>query len=119
MTVRDLIRELLDHPLDSQVYVGKGMGPLRRVDGDVAGNTGTDRIFVVLSPAEKDRPMLCTKTVPGPCQNEAAEILYAREIGQQEWETYPRCAGHPAADDVAMIKRISPLAETRMEKVNA
>ena len=52
LTVRDLIRELLDHPMDSQVYVGKGMGPLARVTSEVAGNTGTDRIFVILSPAK-------------------------------------------------------------------
>jgi hypothetical protein len=52
LTVRDLIRELLDHPLDSQVYVGKGMGPLGRVDSEVGGNAGTDRIYVILSPVK-------------------------------------------------------------------
>jgi hypothetical protein len=51
MKVRDLIRELLDHAMDSTVYVGKGVGPLSRVESEVGGNTGTDRLFVILSPA--------------------------------------------------------------------
>ena len=52
LTVRDLIRQLLDHPMDSQVYVGKGVGPLTRVTSEIGGNAGTDRIFVILSPAK-------------------------------------------------------------------
>jgi hypothetical protein len=52
MKVRELIRELLDHGLNSDVYVGKGMGPLEHVVSEVGGNTGTDRLFVILSPAK-------------------------------------------------------------------
>ena len=52
MKVRDLIPELLDHGLDSEVYVGKGMGPLQQVVSEADGNTGTDRLFVILSPAK-------------------------------------------------------------------
>ena len=51
MKVRELIPELLDHGLDSEVYVGKGMGPLEQVVSEVGGKTGTDRLFVILSPA--------------------------------------------------------------------
>jgi len=47
MTVRELIMELLDHPLDSEVYIGKGMGPCTSVTPEV-----TDRTYVVLSPAK-------------------------------------------------------------------
>jgi hypothetical protein len=32
MTVRDLIVALLDEPMDAQVYIGKGMGPLRSAE---------------------------------------------------------------------------------------
>jgi hypothetical protein len=52
MKVRELIRELLDHGLDSDVYIGKGMCPLEQVVSEVGGNTGTDRLFVILSPAK-------------------------------------------------------------------
>jgi hypothetical protein len=52
MKVRELVRELLDHAIDSDVYVGKGMGPLEQVVSEVGGNTGTDRLFVILSPAK-------------------------------------------------------------------
>jgi hypothetical protein len=45
MTVRDLIKELLDYPLDSQVYIGKGMGPAREVVPEV-----TDRTWIVVKP---------------------------------------------------------------------
>jgi hypothetical protein len=54
---------------------------------------------------------LCSKNVNAPCQNETTEILYARTL-RGEWETYPRCAEHPAAWDVKMIKRLSPSAVT-------
>jgi len=48
MTVRDLIRALLEKPMDSQVYIGKGMGPLASIKSET-----TDRIYVVLSPFTK------------------------------------------------------------------
>lgn len=50
MRVRDLIRELLDEPMDAMVYVGKGCGPLARVEYTV-----TDRIVVVLEPVKPVR----------------------------------------------------------------
>jgi hypothetical protein len=42
---RELIKQLLDYPLDVQVYVGKGMGPVGKVE-----ETITDKIYVILSP---------------------------------------------------------------------
>ena len=48
MTNRELIRALLNHPLDSQIYIGKGMGPLTRIESEV-----TDRIYVILSPGKR------------------------------------------------------------------
>jgi hypothetical protein len=45
VTNRELIKLLLDEPLDSVIYVGKGMGPVRVVDEEI-----TDRIYVVLKP---------------------------------------------------------------------
>jgi hypothetical protein len=56
LTVRDLVRELLDHPMDSQVYVGKGMGPLGQVESAVGDGviTGTQQVCVVLSPVKED-----------------------------------------------------------------
>jgi hypothetical protein len=45
MKNRDLIKFLLDKPLDSDVYVGKGMGPLEKVTTEVA-----DKIYIVVSP---------------------------------------------------------------------
>ena len=62
------------------------------------------------------RPILCTKRVPVLCENKATEILYVREPGT-DWEEYPRCPDHPAVDDVAMIQKIAPLAETKIEPV--
>jgi hypothetical protein len=34
--VRELIPELLDHGLDSEVYIGKGVGPLEQVTSKVS-----------------------------------------------------------------------------------
>lgn len=31
MTVRELITELLEYPMDSIAYIGKGMGPVREL----------------------------------------------------------------------------------------
>lgn len=45
MTNHELIRLLLEEPMNSQVYIGKGMGPVRVVESKI-----TDRIYVVLSP---------------------------------------------------------------------
>jgi hypothetical protein len=47
--VRELIPELLDHGLDSEVYLGKGVGPLTRVQSRDSG-----QLFVILSPATGD-----------------------------------------------------------------
>lgn len=47
MTNRDLIKLLLDQPLDAQVYVGKGTGPVEAVEPAVAGT-----ICIVLSPVK-------------------------------------------------------------------
>ena len=49
LTVRDLICALLDYPLNSVVYVGKGVGPARSVEG--ASGIGAD--YVILSPAKE------------------------------------------------------------------
>ena len=66
--------------------------------------------------------MKCSKNVNAPCQNEATEILCVRERGplwDGEWESYPRCAEHPAAVDVAMIARMHPMAETKIVTIAA
>ncbi len=46
MKNRDLIKLLLDKPLDSDVCVGKGMGPLEKVANEVVG----DKVYIVVSP---------------------------------------------------------------------
>jgi hypothetical protein len=48
LTVRELIRQLLDEPMDATVYISKGVGPLGRVHHEV-----TDKIYVVLEPVRK------------------------------------------------------------------
>jgi len=45
MQNRDLIKRLLDEPMDADVYIGKGMGPATKVETKV-----TDRIVIILSP---------------------------------------------------------------------
>jgi hypothetical protein len=65
--------------------------------------------------------ILCSKNVNAPCQNEATEILWIRERGplwDGEWESYPRCAEHPAPGDVSMIKRVDPSAVTKIVPVD-
>lgn len=61
---------------------------------------------------------LCTKKVPAPCENEATELLYVSTPGGRV-EVHPRCPDHPAAGDVALIKRVSPSAVTRIVPVDA
>lgn len=61
--------------------------------------------------------VLCTKQVPSLCEAKATEILYVREAGGQVWDEYPRCPEHPAAGDAAMVKRIFPDAEIRIERL--
>lgn len=51
MTVRDAILALIDHPLDAKVYVGKGMGPLGSVSGEIPDTA--DRVYVVLKPVTR------------------------------------------------------------------
>lgn len=63
--------------------------------------------------------VLCTKNVGGLCESVATEVLYVREAGSRRWEEYPRCPGHPAADDAAMIRRVAPGAEVRIECLEA
>jgi len=60
----------------------------------------------------------CSKNVNAPCQNEATEILCVRSLWG-EWETYPRCAEHPAAWDIKMIKRFTPSAVTKILPADA
>jgi hypothetical protein len=62
--------------------------------------------------------VLCTKKVPAPCKNEATEILLARTPGGP-LEEYPRCAEHPASDDMRMIRLMSPLAAVKIVPVDA
>jgi hypothetical protein len=59
---------------------------------------------------------VCTKNVNAPCENEATEVLWVRAPGGP-LETYYRCADHPAAHDVKMIKFMSPLAAVKIERV--
>jgi len=60
---------------------------------------------------------LCSKRVPALCGNEAVELLYIYEQGCGQGEVYARCADHPAADDVAILKRVAPLARTVIEPI--
>jgi hypothetical protein len=46
MTVLDLIRALLGEPMDAQVYIGKGTGPLRAAERI----RRPDGVFLVLEP---------------------------------------------------------------------
>lgn len=46
MTVRDLIQALLDEPMDAQVYIGKGMGPLRAAER-IRRDSG---VYLILEP---------------------------------------------------------------------
>jgi hypothetical protein len=59
----------------------------------------------------------CTKHVNSPCENEATEVLHVRNPGNAQWQTFPRCADHPAAADIAMIGRVDPAAETMVKRV--
>lgn len=52
----------------------------------------------------------------GSCRNPAAEILWVRLPGGP-WKPRPRCAFHPAAADLAHIRRLAPGAVTRIEQV--
>lgn len=61
--------------------------------------------------------ILCTKLAPSLCEARATEILYVCEAGGLVWDEYPRCPEHPAADDAAMVKRIFPDAEVRIERL--
>jgi hypothetical protein len=64
----------------------------------------------------------CTKNVNAPCENEATEVLWVRERGplwDGEWQSKPRCADHPAADDVAMISRMHHWAEAKILPMGA
>lgn len=45
MINKEVILRLLEYPLDCEVYVGKGMGPVGTVTGEI-----TDRLYVVISP---------------------------------------------------------------------
>jgi hypothetical protein len=46
MTVRELIQALLDEPMDAQIYIGKGMGPLRGAERIQR----PDGIYLILEP---------------------------------------------------------------------
>ncbi len=46
MTNREFIMKLLQHSLDVQVYIGKGMGPAKRVEGAMSEHVN----YVVVSP---------------------------------------------------------------------
>jgi hypothetical protein len=49
LTVRDLICALLEHPLDSVAYVGKGIGPVLSVESA----SGIGGGYVILSPVKE------------------------------------------------------------------
>jgi hypothetical protein len=46
MNIRELMQILLEYPRDLPVYVGKGTGPLGKIDSRVSD----DIIYVILSP---------------------------------------------------------------------
>ena len=48
MLNRELVKILLDEPMDAIIYVGKGMGPAKRVVN--ASKNGDEITVVVISP---------------------------------------------------------------------
>jgi hypothetical protein len=48
---KDLIKLLLDQPMDSVIYIGKGMGPAENVE--FAGDKGDELTVVVISPGPR------------------------------------------------------------------
>jgi hypothetical protein len=101
MIIRDLIRELLDHAMNSEVYVGKGMGPLQQVASEVGGNTGTDRVFVILSPVKGSTDLSGAQAAIRADERRkcAAEIrAAAKEIGTLGMLHLVRAATFDAAD---------------------
>ena len=51
--------------------------------------------------------LTCSKNLDRPCTNEAVELLLTID-GMGMVTVRPRCALHPASEDVAMMKRLAP-----------
>ena len=52
--------------------------------------------------------ILCSKHVSVPCTSEAVELLLVRGPDSMAWHARPRCGLHPAADDIPLLRHITP-----------
>ena len=60
---------------------------------------------------------VCTVSVPDFCGQTAVKALDVRLYPRDDWERHYRCAGHPAEDWLPIIRRVHPMAETRIEAI--
>ena len=60
---------------------------------------------------------VCTVNVPDFCGQKAVEALDVRLYPFDDWERHYRCADHPAKSWLPMIRRVHPMAETRIEAI--
>jgi hypothetical protein len=50
----------------------------------------------------------CGKNFEHPDGSQATEALLIRHPGDEHWDVKLRCAGHPAADDIPLLRRLNP-----------
>jgi hypothetical protein len=58
----------------------------------------------------------CSKQVGGLCGQPAVEFLLVSSM-MGEWHGKARCKDHPAADDLRVVRRVSPLLCALVAKV--
>ena len=65
---------------------------------------GSDFLTARLAAREALR---CTKNFPHPAGDQATELLLVRHPDDEHWDVKPRCAAHPAADDIPLLHRLN------------
>jgi hypothetical protein len=50
----------------------------------------------------------CTKDFPHPDGDQATELLLIKHLYTDTWEVMPRCAAHPADDDIPLLRHFNP-----------
>lgn len=50
----------------------------------------------------------CSKHFPHPDGDEATEVLLVQDPYGDAWSVQPRCAAHPALDDLPILNRLNP-----------
>jgi hypothetical protein len=50
----------------------------------------------------------CSKTFDHPGGAQATELLLINHPDDTHWEVKPRCAEHPAADDIPVLHKLNP-----------